>query len=403
VKRNGSITCLILAFLLAAGGVESSENLPEPPEGPESDVVEVNDGATAAESEEKEEKGNRMTRAGYRILPIPIIISEPAVGKGLGIALALFHPVKEGKEDDTRVTSLESMSEFSTPRQAPPVVTGVAGAYTDSKSWFGGIGHSNNWKNDSIRYIGLLAAARVNSQVYILNVPVDFSMEARVVYQDLKFRIGDSDFLLGGAVSYLDADNRFGFGLPDGFADDRFAADFNNVGVAGKIAYETRDNSMNPRSGQIIELSLWRYDDAIGGDYDYWSAKLKALSFHSLTEKTTLGLRLEASGVDGNPPFFAIPWVKLRGVPALRYQNKVAGAVEIEGRYRFRPRIEFSVFGGLGFTSDDYPIFDNPDSIYNFGFGGRYNIFEEHNVWVGMDIARGPEDWNWYIQVGHPW
>jgi len=24
-------------------------------------------------------------------------------------------------------------------------------------------------------------------------------------------------------------------------------------------------------------------------------------------------------------------------------------------------------------------------------------------VWVGVDIARGPEDWNYYIQVGHPW
>ena len=61
------------------------------------------------------------------------------------------------------------------------------------------------------------------------------------------------------------------------------------------------------------------------------------------------------------------------------------------------------MFGGLGYTSDDYLIYDNPDSIYNFGFGGRYNIFEAHNVWVGMDIARGPDDWNWYIQVGHPW
>ena len=61
------------------------------------------------------------------------------------------------------------------------------------------------------------------------------------------------------------------------------------------------------------------------------------------------------------------------------------------------------MFGGVGFTSDAYPIFENPDSIYNFGVGGRYNIFEAHNVWVGLDIARGPEDWNWYVQVGHPW
>jgi hypothetical protein len=93
----------------------------------------------------------------------------------------------------------------------------------------------------------------------------------------------------------------------------------------------------------------------------------------------------------------------LRGVPALRYQNKFAGAAELELRYRIRPKWEVSVFGGLGFTSDDFVIYENPDSIYNFGAGGRYNIFEAHNVWVGVDIARGPEDWNYYIQVGHPW
>ena len=127
------------------------------------------------------------------------------------------------------------------------------------------------------------------------------------------------------------------------------------------------------------------------------------MSFHGLTDKFTLGLRLEVSGVGDNAPFFAVPWVRLRGIPALRYQNKAAGAVEVEGGYLLAPRWEVSAFGGLGATSDDFPIYENPDSIYSFGVGGRYNIFEAHNVWVGIDIARGPDDWNWYIQVGHPW
>ena len=160
---------------------------------------------------------------------------------------------------------------------------------------------------------------------------------------------------------------------------------------------------MNPTKGQLFDLSLWRYDDAIGGDFDYWNAKLKALSFHSLSEKLTLGLRAEVSGIDGNAPFFAVPFVKLRGIPALRYQNKVAGAVEAELRWRLAERWDAAVFGGLGYTSDDIPIFENPDDIYNFGVGARYNVFQAHNVWVGIDIARGPEDTNWYIQVGHPW
>ena len=401
MSRSWNLLCLLLALLCTSQPLWAAEDEPV-----DNAVLEDSTGESEEENSEEEKDGEKA-KSGYRLLPIPIIISEPAIGKGLGVALALFHPVKAGKSDDTRLASLTSMSDYSTPRQAPPVVTGVAGAYTSSKSWFGGIGHSNNWRNDSIRYAGAVAVAKVNSQIYVANRPVDFSMKAAIVYQDMKFRIKDSDFLLGAALSYLNAENTFGFGLPDPNPDvlneERFALDFNNVGLAGKVVYETRDNTMNPRSGQIIELSLWRYDEAIGGDYDYWSAKLKALSFHSLTEKLTLGLRLDVSGVDGRVPFFAIPFVSLRGVPALRYQNKTAGAAEVELRYRIRPKWEASVFGGVGFTSDAYKVFENPDSIYNFGVGGRYNIFEAHNVWVGLDLARGPEDWNWYVQVGHPW
>jgi len=385
-------SCLLLAILLMAHHLPAAGD--EPEASPDQE-----------ESSEKEEEEKKEEKSRYRLLPIPIFITEPAIGKGLGLALALFHPVKEGKSNDLKLATLESIDDYSAPRSAPPVVTGVAGAYTESDTWFVGVGHSNNWRNDSVRYTGVIAGARVNSQIYIQNLPIDFSMETAFVYQDLKFRIKDSNFMAGFALSYMSADNKFGLGAsdPDFFDDERFAVSFNNVGLAGKIAYETRDNTMNPHSGQIVELSLWRYDEAIGGDYEYWSAKLKALSFHSLTDKFTLGLRLEVSGVDGRVPFFAIPFVSLRGIPALRYQNRIAGAVEMEARYLIRPKWEVSVFGGLGFTSDDYPIFDNTDSIHNFGFGGRYNIFEAHNVWVGLDIARGPEDWNWYIQVGHPW
>jgi hypothetical protein len=352
------------------------------------------------EGDDKKEKKPEAER--FRLLPVPIFITEPAIGEGLGVALTLFHPLKEGKGHSPQLATLDSIGDIPDSREAPPVITAVAGAYTNSESWMAGIGHFNNWRNDSIRYAGALAAAKINSQIYIQNIPLSFSMEAEFLYQDLKIRVKDSNFMLGAGFSYLDADNKFGIGIPDG-EGDRFATDFANVGLAAKASYETRDNMMNPRGGQIVELNLWRYDDAIGGDYDYWSASLKALSFHSLSEKVTLGLRADFSAVDGRVPFFAIPFVKLRGVPALRYQNKIAGAVEVEGRYLIRPRWEVSLFGGLGYTSDDYPIFENTDSIYNFGVGGRYNVFQAHNVWVGIDIARGPEDWNWYIQVGHPW
>jgi hypothetical protein len=339
----------------------------------------------------------------FRLLPVPIFITEPAIGEGLGVALALFHPVKQGKAGGAPVATPESIHEMSESREAPPVVTALVGAYTNNDTWMAGVGHFNNWRKDSIRYAGGLAKARVNSQIYLANLPLRFSMEAGMVFQELKFRLGHSDFMVGGGVMWMDADNRFGFLPPGDGEDDRFRLDFSNVGLELKLSYETRDNTMNPTRGRLAELALWRYDQGFGGDYDYWSWKARALSFHPLSDQWTLGLRLGVSGVDGIPPFFAFPFVKLRGIPALRYQDQVAGAAEAEARYLLAPRWEVSAFAGLGYVSDRIPLFDNPGSIYNFGVGGRYKVFDAHNVWMGVDIARGPEAWNWYIQVGHPW
>jgi hypothetical protein len=143
---------------------------------------------------------------------------------------------------------------------------------------------------------------------------------------------------------------------------------------------------MNPTRGVLAELALWRFDTSIGGDYDYWNWKAKALYFHPLSERWTLGLRLDLSGVDGRPPFFAYPFVKLRGIPALRYQDEMAGAAEAEVRYRVAPRWEVTAFAGLGYTSDRIKLFENPGSIYNYGLGGRYNVFQAHNA-GGLELV----------------
>lgn len=401
-----------LIALLAAGylpsvsadttGSGNSADPDYPAESPESPAA-GEEGKDEADSAEKAAEAER-----FRLLPIPIFITEPAIGEGLGVALALFHPVKQGKSHRAPIATPESIHDMPESRQAPPVVTAAAGAYTNNDTWFAGFGHFNNWRNDSIRYSGGIAAARVNSQIYLASLPLSFSMDAGMVFQELKFRIGQSDFMIGGGLMWLDAENRFGIGPPDegeGFAigDDRFRTDFKNVGVEAKLNYETRDNTMNPTRGVLAELALWRFDTSIGGDYDYWNWKAKTLYFHPLSESWTLGLRLDLSGVDGRPPFFAYPFVKLRGIPALRYQDEMAGAAEAEVRYRVAPRWEVTAFAGLGYTSDRIKLFDNPGSIYNYGLGGSYNVFQAHNVWMGIDIARGPEDWNWYIQVGHPW
>jgi len=395
-------TFLLLLILLLSGVApvfanQTTEDTVAEAESTESTADEESDDE---ESDEEESKQPKDPNRG-RFLPIPIFITEPAIGEGLGLALAYFHRTKDMPERD--LASPSSIASASREHTAPPTVTGVFGAYTSNETAAVGIGHMNSFRDDRIRFTGVLALADINSTFYVLDKPFKFNLQGMMLYQETRFRIRDSGWFLGVGLSYLDADNAFRIELPDEAPVDLLRTEFQNAGLSAKLAWDTRDNTSMPNTGQLLDLALWRYDEAIGGDFDYWNSKLKLLSFHQPHEKFVLGLRLEYSIIDGEAPFFAVPWVTLRGIPAMRYQGERVAVAEIEGRYLFHPRWAVIAFAGAGDVTSDLPAIDTQQNIRAWGVGGRYNIFESQNIWIGLDIARGPEDTNWYIQIGQSW
>ena len=397
---------LVMAFTAPAFGGQN-ETQPQTEAETEQETV-LTDDETGKEEKEKEKKSSFWERQKAkdpnrgRILPIPVFITEPAIGDGLGMVLAYFHPKKAVSEKD-RLANLDSISSISSQQEPPPTVTGVFGAYTSNKTAAAGVGHMNSFKDDRIRFTAVGAWANINSTMYVADQPLNFNLEGVLAYQETRFRFGDSLWFWGIGISYLDASTALKVDIPEDAPIDLFRNDLTNVGLSGKLAWDSRDNTSMPNKGQLIDLSLWRYDDAIGGDYDYWNGKLKLTSFHPFGEKFVLGWRLEYSAISGDAPFFAYPFVGLRGIPALRYQGDRVGVAEIEGRYNFSPRWAMIAYTGKGKTSSDIPIFDTEQEIYSYGVGARFQIFTAQNVWVGIDIARGPEETNWYIQVGQAW
>jgi hypothetical protein len=402
VNTSTVIKVLVLLALVATTPVFGDQTTTQDVEDSQSaeKTIEAKQDAAAPQDGKKPKKQKDPNRG--RILPIPIFITEPAVGDGLGLVIAYFHRKKETPEGTT-IASPGSIGELSREQAPPPTVTGIFGAYTSNETKAGGIGHMNSFRDDHIRFTALAAYADVNSTFYLLDQPFKFNLDGFLAYQETRVRIKDSRWFWGIGLSYLDANTSFRVDLPEDAPIDLFGVDIKNVGLSGKLAWDSRDNTSMPNSGQFIDLSLWRYDEALGGDYDYWNAKLKLLSFHQLHEKFVLGVRFEYSAVDGQVPFFGVPWVSLRGIPAMRYQGDQVAVAEIEGRYNFSHKWAMVGFTGIGKVNSYIPIFDTQQDIYNFGLGGRYKIFDAQNVWVGVDIAKGPEDYAWYIQVGQAW
>ena len=342
---------------------------------------------TSAPSDDDDGAGN--------FLILPIIITEPAIGEGLGAGLVYFHDTPESKP---RLGSARSLAKTGRRQKPPPTATGAFGFYTNNDTYAIGLGHAQTFKNDTWRMTATLADARINAKFYLADIPFGFTLEGEYIFADLKRRIADSSWFLGFSTSYADADARFrnlAAGIPD--------FDFTDIGVAAMAMYDTRDNSMMPSSGQLVDLTVWKYDEAIGGDFNYWTSRFKAISFHEFGERFVLGLRFQVSTADGDVPFYAEPFVPLRGIPALRYTGDVAGVVEVEGRYQFATRWSVLAFAGVGFVDDFSDERATEDDIYGWGGGLRWLALKEENVWIGVDLARGPEDDAFYIQLVHPW
>ena len=219
-----------------------------------------------------------MNRHGF--LPVPIIVTEPAIGPGLGLAAVFFHGGFGGKA-----------AGGDSDRMLPPSVTAAAAAYTSNGTWFVGGGHFGSWKQDTVRYAGFAGLINLNIDFFAEDNAVSFNIDGGFLLQEAKFRIGDSDFFLGGKWIFFDSTSIIdqAGGRSDDFpeiGEDGFKS--TNSGLGAVAYYDSRDNIFTPDTGQEAVLEVLRYDKAIGGDFDYWHVKLQAISYHTLHPKFVL-------------------------------------------------------------------------------------------------------------------
>ena len=383
-------------FITAVAALLLASVAPAQEEDPAKEAAKVVDQVAKKADPEKEKDPNRG-----RFLAIPLFITEPAIGQGLGAGLIYFH--REKPETPSVVSAQELGKTADNPNKPPPTATGIFGMYTNNDTAAVGIGHARTFKDDRYRLIGALASARINATYYLGDRPFRFGLDGEILFSKLKRRMGDSNFFLGAAVSVVDATVEWKYQPNTQELSPFIDFDFTDVGVSLSAIYDSRDDTMSPTKGGQIDLSLWRYDESIGGDFNYSKGRLKMHMFRQLLDDWAFGLRFDTEWSNGNVPFYAEPFVRLRGIPALRFSGERAGVVEMELRYRFAKRWGLVGFAGKGFVEEIKDVVSTENDIKAYGFGVRFQALEKQNVWLGIDVAKGPEETVWYIQMGHPW
>jgi hypothetical protein len=317
-----------------------------------------------------------LERGGF--FPVPIVITEPAVQNGLGFVPAWI----TGGDPE---------------RSIPPNVTGGFALVTGNDSQAYGAFHEGSYFNDRLRVSSALGKASINldfssdqgSQGFAYNIDGAFTVNS------VRWRLSDSPWFAGGRWTYadlnvsLDQEGTPPVPLPP----LSFGARLSGLGAI--LDYESLDNILTPNDGVSARVSLTRFDESIGGAFDYNELAASAYVWQSPSDAWTYGAKLETAVVTDEAPFFAKPFVTLRGVPAVRYQNDEVISTEAEVYYRFHPRWRATGFAGVGWAGDD--------AVFAGGLGLRYRIARRLGMDVGIDVAQGPEDTVFYIQFGRAW
>ena len=335
--------------------------------------------------------------------PVPVIITEPAVGYGLGAALVFLHDPLAGRVP--KGETFDPQSKDAEGKLIPPSVSALFGMYTENDTRMAGGAHMGIWKDDNIRYTGVLATGSININFYRniqgRDITINTNIEPQVLFQGLKFRLSGSRYFAGVNYLLLDTSNEIGLS----FIDPAFKSSSRDAAVIFTLDYDSRNTIFTPTNGinASIEASLYR--ESVGSDTDYEKYKAKIYYFTPVASSFVLGLRGNVETMRGDLqdiPFYQYPFVNLRGIPVMRYQGETVVVAETELGWNFTSRWSILGFGGAGRTtaigSDD-----SITTVYNKGLGLRYFIARRFGAHVGFDIAKGPEDTAFYIQFGHAW
>jgi hypothetical protein len=257
----------------------------------------------------------------HGFIPIPLIITEPALG-GIGLAVApiFLTPKKEIPRDMGYV---------------PPDITAAFGMLTANGSWAAGAAQIGSIPKAGIKY--RIGGAYVDMNIrYYRELPnegeraFEFNIRSFPVLGSISKRIARTNLYAGLQYTYAGTKLRANFpgDMPDFIKDKELD---NQLGTLGTfLDWDSRNSVFTPDKGIRAQIAFYVDDQWTASDFTYQKLSLLANWFQPIHKKWVSGLRLEGSQVYGDAPFF---FTAQRNPP--RYSLcPVPGTIRTRGRNR---------------------------------------------------------------------
>ena len=326
-------------------------------------------------------------------LPVPLVVTEPAVGFGGGVVGMFIRPRKEAGDEGW----------------ARPDIAAVGGLATENGTWAAFAGDASRWLDGRLRTLAGVGIGQVNLDFYGLGLnrpsfdeKVRYSLQFSGAVAQANWQLADkSPWAVGLRYVYANVEPK----LRDepvfpGLAD-RIRVKIS--APTAIIEYDTRDNLFTPTRGIYAESSWLLSSQALGASVDFERFQQVLIGWLPLLQGVTLGMRGDYAWSSPGTPFFLRPFVLLRGVPAMRYQGDQMASVEVEARWQFCGRWSVVAFGGGGSAWTSRDAFSVTQNVGSGGLGFRYELARKFGLHTGIDVAHSPGTTAVYIQVGNAW
>jgi len=326
-------------------------------------------------------------------LPIPIIVTEPAVGYGGGAAGMFLRPRREAGDEGW----------------ARPNLSAAGALATANGTWAAFGGDSSLWLDGRLKTLVGAGTGRINLDFYgfggtaaSYSRAVSYSLDLVGAVGQVDWRVADrSPWWVGLRYVFADVDPKL--------RDEPIFPDLANgtrVTVSAPtltLTYDSRDNIFTPTRGVWAETSYMLSRKALGATDDFERFQQILIGWLPLGHSLTLGARGDYLAAGDTTPFFLLPYVMLRGVPAMRYPGERVASGEAELRWQLDDRWSLVAFGGAGQARTEKRSATFSSSVASGGVGFRYLLASKFGLNVGVDIAHSPGTTAIYLQVGNAW
>ncbi len=335
-----------------------------------------------------------LTAHGF--MPVPTIITEPAVGGFGGGLFAVFIKPNTPYIDTVKGQVVKT--------HAKATIYGVGGIYTINGTWALGAatqGVIKKWRS-VYRVVGAYADANLTFYKQFQEAgeqSFEFNMRVVPMYGQLLKEFGHSHWSAGANYLWLKTKlmrTNSEFHEPEDVES--------TISLPGLVLdYDNRDNDFTPNKGLRWNTVLNTSAEWLGSDYTYYAVNSAVYTWIPVSDKIYSGYRAEYQQMWEDAPFFMLPYITLRGIPAARYQGWQTFVAETEWRWDFTKRWSMTGFGGAGKAIQKDYTFSESAWRWAGGMGGRYLIARKLKLRAGVDVARGPEEWAYYIVLGSYW